>query len=169
MNELLNELRRRLSYDAASGKLTWRVHARHALVGKNAGSANRLGYIRFKLSGRFILAHRAAWALHFGEWPAADLDHIDGNKANNRIENLRLASAAENAQNRTLHRNNSSGFPGVYAMQGRWRARIRVPGKRLSLGLFDTPEEAHTAYAAAKARLHTFQPVSRLCSPGSEA
>lgn len=169
MDELVSELQRRLSYDAASGVLTWRVHARRALVGAKVGSLNGCGYVRFKLNGRFVLAHRAAWALHFGEWPAADLDHIDGSKANNRIANLRLASAAENAQNRALNRNNRSGFPGVYAMQGRWRARIRVPGKRLSLGLFNTAEEAHTAYAAAKARLHNFQPVSRLCSARSAA
>ncbi len=83
------------------------------------------------------------------------IDHINGDKVDNRLENLRLVSHGENLQNiRKPMRNNTSGFLGVCRSGGKFMATISVNGKSLNLGSFDKPEAAHAAYVAAKRRLH---------------
>ena len=118
------------------------------------------GYWKVQVQGTRTLAHRIVWLLSHNRWPVDCIDHIDRNKANNRIENLREATIAENGQNRKLNANSTSGFKGVYwdARKRKWRGLIQLNKKKHALGYFDTPEEAHTAYAIAKAELHTFNP-----------
>lgn len=84
------------------------------------------------------------------------VDHIDGNGLNNRRSNLRLATRAQNQHNRGVRADSASGLKGVlrHALTGRWRAYIRVDGKKIHLGYFDTAEAAHAAYSAAAHRLH---------------
>jgi hypothetical protein len=84
------------------------------------------------------------------------VDHRDGDGLNNRRKNLRPATKAQNGQNRPQNKNNTSGFKGVswHAQRGRWRAQIMVAGRKKSLGLFDTPEDAHVAYCRASAKFH---------------
>ena len=81
------------------------------------------------------------------------IDHRDGDRANNRWDNLRCATRSENNANRALQRNNCSGFKGVSLKSGKWRARIRKHGRLFALGVFQTPQAAHAAYVAAARRL----------------
>jgi len=165
----VDELRRRLIYDSATGGLTWRIRVGTVVAGSEAGHIDRYGYRRLRINRVVLLAHRVVWALHFGKWPKDEIDHIDGNRANNHISNLRQATTAENAQNRKVHRNNTSGFPGVSRSGGMWIARIRTPGERHCLGVFETPEAAYQSYLDAKARLHVFNPTQRRVANQREA
>lgn len=102
------------------------------------------------------MEHRLAWFLHYGEWPTCQVDHINGDRHDNRISNLRLASSSENQRNRKRPKNNTSGYKGVswiehYQM---WQATIKFDGKNKYLGRFDTPEEASDAYNKAALRHH---------------
>ncbi|KOR44999.1 Fis family transcriptional regulator [Xanthomonas oryzae] len=153
-----------LSYDSETGQLTWKVaKARRIAVGDVAGCPASGGYLQVRVHGKQYLAHRLAWLLSTGNWPSQHLDHIDGCKTNNKIDNLRECSNAENHQNKGKYKNNTSGVPGVFwdKHAKKWKARIRVQGKLIHLGYFDTLEEAAQARAAAKARYHTFQPTDR--------
>jgi hypothetical protein len=106
---------------------------------------------RVTLFGRMILRHLIVWALHHGEWPTTDLDHKNRDSLDDRIENLRLATSSQNGANRVKQSNNTSGFKGVSWdwYNRRWRAQISVEKKRINLGNYDTPEEAHAAYCRA--------------------
>ena len=139
-------IRSRLSYDPLSGVLTWRAS------GKAAGCLDaHNGYTRVRCGGAAYWAHRLAWAIVMGQEPSR-IDHISGDKADNRWSNLREVTHAENMRGaRARHRNNTSGFAGVSKAGRRWSARHRVNGAPVHLGRFDTPQEAHRAYLAAKA------------------
>lgn len=124
--------------------------------GKLAGTVNRLGYAQIKVDGQLHLAHRFAWFLHYGEWPKGQIDHINGNKADNRITNLRVASGSENLRNRGKPANNTSGYKGVswIARYRKWQATIKFDGKNKYLGRFATREEAADAYGKAALQHH---------------
>jgi hypothetical protein len=113
------------------------------------------GYRRVMLRRRNRLAHRLAWFLVTGEWPKNTIDHINGNKSDNRWANLRDVAVQTNSQNeRRARRNNRSGFLGVRKNRvGMYVAAIGIDYGKRHLGSFKTPEEAHAAYIAAK-RLH---------------
>lgn len=143
-----------LDYDPDLGVFRWRFSRRGASAGKVAGNRMSNGYIMIETCGSRYLAHRLAWFFVTGEWPSGHLDHIDGDPSNNRISNLRIASASQNAANKRRSRNNTSGFKGVHLDgSGRWRAAIKVDGKRTYLGSYDSPEDAHRAYVEAAERL----------------
>jgi hypothetical protein len=103
------------------------------------------------------MAHRLVWLLHKGYWPAADLDHINEDKTDNRIENLREATRAQNMQNVRVHKHNTSGCKGVawYAPRGKWRAYIFCNYRQRHLGLFSTFTDAVAARKAAERQLHS--------------
>ena len=149
-------LRSILAYDADTGVFTRLVRTGHRVkVGDVAGSKNGLGYIAISVVGRARYAHRLAWLYMHGEWPAGDIDHIDGNPSNNAIANLRDVSHRVNQQNRRrAQSNNTSGFLGAARKRKRWQAIISVDGKLRRLGTFDTPAEANAAYLEAKRLLH---------------
>ncbi|MGE0056251.1 MAG: HNH endonuclease signature motif containing protein [Hyphomicrobium sp.] len=153
-------LRERLSYDADTGSLVW-ISGR--LSGRGAGCRTKDGYCYVRIDSKNHYAHRVAWVLHYGENPVNQIDHLDGNRSNNRIANLRLATAAENAQNRVAYRNNKSGLLGVVTTKGgRYIARIKAGNSpQITLGYFSDPFEAHSCYLSAKAKLHAFQPEIR--------
>jgi hypothetical protein len=119
-------------------------------------------YPKVVISKRSYMYHRVVWLWHHGTLPDM-IDHINGNPCDNRIENLRECNNAQNCQNRKVSAANSSGFMGVswYEPNKRWRAYIKLNGKRKHLGYFKTPEEASEAYKNAKAELHQFNPVQR--------
>ncbi|AAP58684.1 17R [Xanthomonas phage Xp10] len=154
-----------LAYDPDTGELRWKVANNNRVkVGSVAGSVDTAtGYIRVMLHGKLYQAHRLAWLLHHGSWPNNHLDHINGQKDDNRIENLRECSNAENCQNRGKRSDNSSGVTGVcwHKRDKKWQALIMVNGNKIHLGYFDTIDEAATARAAAKAQYHKFQPFDR--------
>lgn len=149
--------REMLHYNADTGVLTWKVSVRSVRKGDVAGTINARGYRLIKLDGARYRAHRLAWLITNGTWPSDEVDHINGQKDDNSIANLRDVSRSVNSQNQRRARSDSrSGLLGVRfdKSRGNWRAGIGVDGKELSLGRFDTPEAAHDVYVDAKRQLH---------------
>lgn len=157
-------LREILDYDSSTGVFRWKAPRRRVAVGSVAGARDDRGYIRITIDRRGFRAHRLAWLYVYGSWPDEDIDHINGQRSDNRIANLRACSNAENGQNRGLSTNNRSGFTGVsyHQLTRKWQAHIHGEGKRHRLGEYDTAEQAAQAYAEAKARFHTFNPIVRV-------
>lgn len=150
-------LRNVLIYDPESGVLTWRHRSDVPLgwndkyAGKPAFTANRNGYRVGKVNGVPYMAHRVAWAIHYGENPVSEIDHINGNPADNRIVNLRAADRFINNRNRARLKSNRSGFTGVIWGRSarKWIAQIEVDGQRKHLGTFAAKEDAIAARQAA--------------------
>ena len=159
------------SYDPESGLLSWRDDVpewyfptrrgyavwatRHK--GKPVGTATNNGYMRVWFNGKLHLAHRIIWHMNNGPIPdGMVIDHVNGNRADNRLENLRLCSRAENTVNRPMQSNNTSGYRGVsfYRNTGKWSAQIKKGSRNIRIGYFDTPEEAAEAYMAKAMELH---------------
>lgn len=153
-----DEMRRRYNYFPESGLIThksrddkpeWRNR-------KYAGSRaftteSTFGYLQGIIDGKSCSAHIAAWCLHYNEWPDGEVDHIDRDRKNNRIANLRVVSRSENVRNRGTFRNNRSGYTGVYYRKrdSRWIAYINRDGKRTHLGYHNCVTSARIAYALA--------------------
>jgi hypothetical protein len=115
------------------------------------------GYCRVGIFGRRIHAHRLIWALVHGKWPAGlDIDHINGIRSDNRLQNLRAVDRSTNLENikQAKSNNKSTGLLGAYSLGRRFTSRIQVRGKGIYLGVFDTAEQAHAAYIAAKQQHH---------------
>lgn len=133
-----------VSYDPKTGQFIWLVNKRgHRRAGDVAGSIARCGYYRVKINQRTYLAHRLAWAMYYGAEPKGEIDHIDGDPMNNRIENLREATRAQNCQNVKAK--------GVRyeSERGAWLARICVNYRQINLGRYKTKAEAQGAYHRA--------------------
>lgn len=142
----------------ADGTLVRKVTTGGRPAGSTVGGVHHDGYLQAKFLGRHIQVHRLVWLMHRGELPAV-LDHINGVRHDNRIENLRSVSHAVNSQNRRAATSvNKTGFLGVMLVaRNRDRpfvAAIRVSGRQKELGCFATAEQAHEAYVMAKRRLH---------------
>jgi hypothetical protein len=137
----------KLSYDPKSGHLTWNYTTQWTKKGTIAGT-NCLGYIKISVNKVIIPAHRIAWAMHYGTWPFGEIDHINGNRVDNRIENLREVTHQQNCMNRAKAQNNKSGYKGVswHKVAKKWQAHLSIGGKSVYLGLFETAEKAHDAY-----------------------
>ncbi len=114
------------------------------------------GYRVIRIDNQLIMAHRLAWLYVHGELPSGEIDHINGDRSDNRLANLRLATRVQNNQNTKTRTDNTSGHKGVcfHKQAGRWMAYINASGKRTYLGLHNSKEEAAQAYAAAAQELH---------------
>lgn len=148
------ELMEAFSYDAETGDIRWLVSpCGRAKAGELAGRIDRQGYRVLSYRRKFYLAHRVAWLFAYGEWPNGVIDHINLDRADNRIANLRVATVSQNSANCAVRR---TGLKGVCfsAKAGRFRAQIKCGGKNHYLGSFDTEADAHAAYLAAAQRLH---------------
>lgn len=160
MNKLTaDRLRHLYSYDADTGLFTRLILISNMGPGPVTGRTDRHGYRSLYIDGQYHLLHRLAWLYVYGEWPNGALDHMDCDKENNRIANLRIADATTNSQNkRGLQRNNTSGCTGVVLVKRAkgtmYQAQIRANGKTSYLGCFETAAEAKSAYLDAKRRLH---------------
>ena len=176
----IDYLREALSYDPATGVLTWRERPRtHFLsdgnwrgwnkryggrmAGAGADREHRKVEITFMKKTIDLGAHRIAWAIVTGNWPLNEIDHINRVRDDNRWVNLREATDAEQCWNSGKHANNTSGFVGVswHKPLHKWRTQIQANTRKRRLGYFPTPELAHAAYLEAKRRLHPFQPIPR--------
>jgi hypothetical protein len=153
----LARLKSLLRLDEATG-IFYRLTTRGRMhAGDEAGAVSgSRGYVMVGVDGRQYLAHRLGYFYRFGAWPPAQLDHINGDRADNRPANLRLATRVENAQNRRAKGTGVSGLLGVSKARGRWSARITVEGRRTYLGYWADPAKAHEAYLAAKRVHHPF-------------
>ena len=156
----LEQARELFSYDPDTGELTWvngfrRGNGAMAPAGTVAGCFDGEGYLVSRTNRTQYKNHRLAWLLYHGEWPKGAIDHIDGDKANNRISNLRMTTNSENLQNqRKPMRHNKLGILGVCMAGHKYRTKVHVNGADHYLGVFDTPEEAQAAYLKAKRELH---------------
>lgn len=146
-------LRQVLRYEPETGLFYWRIRLSNRItVGSIAGFVAKDGdYVQIRIDGRLYLAHCLAWLFMTREWPATAVDHRDTDKQNNRWGNLRHATKSQNGANARRSRRNSSGFKGVHywPKRNKWCAQISVEGRRKTLGLFATADEAHAAYASA--------------------
>jgi len=140
-----------ISYDPETGLFTWKKNLKGpAKQGMVAGAAHREGYITIGLNGQSYLAHRLAWAFVYGD-PGEDMqiDHINGDRSDNRICNLRIANHAENCRNSKVRKHSKTGIKGVKKRGNKWHVRIRIGGEDKWLGSYYTPEEASAAYKKA--------------------
>jgi hypothetical protein len=146
----VNDIFKYLDYNPKSGVFVWKVKTKTRSVGDVAGNTNWRGYTSIWINGIQYYAHRLAWAFCNGSFPCGDIDHINENKSDNRIANLRIASRSENMFNRGRNRNNTSGLKGVVFCKatGKWRAQIMIDRKNVNIGRFKTKEEAANAYIA---------------------
>ncbi len=151
------QLREALDYDQESGIFTRKKdsHKGRWKAGSIAGVIGTNGYLYIGILGGRYLGHRLAWLHVTGEWPKDMIDHLDGDRANNRFANLREADYVLNVQNLRKARSRSkTGLLGVFPNKKRWMAQIRADGKHIHLGTFETPEIAHQAYLDAKRVMH---------------
>ena len=149
-------LREVLKYDPETGSFTRKIDIGRWKTGSRAGTnGNSDGYCQIMIDGRLYQAHRLAWLYMTGECPKAEIDHINCDRADNRIVNLRQADRFGNTRNTKKRNDNTSGFKGVqWHACGKWRAMIGVNGKKKHLGLFKTKEAAFEAYVAAAKKYH---------------
>lgn len=150
----IENLRRCLTYDSFTGIFRWSVEVKNGnvvrrRVGDVAGSIDKSnGYRRIRVSKKDYHAHRLAWLFDNGEWPREQIDHINGDRADNRIANLRQCNQSQNNANARKRRDNRSGFKGVCwdKKKRKWKAEAAVDGRRKFLGYFINPLDAHAAY-----------------------
>lgn len=157
-NLKLSRLKELLEYDPAIGVFIWKNKSAprsKIKVGSIAGKIRKDGYLRISVDGYRYLEHRLARFYVHGEFPFGAqnfIDHIDGNKSNNQLSNLRVCTNAENMRNRGKNSNNTTGYKGVRKDErdGRYYPRIQNPtaGRYESLGGYATPEEASIVYEA---------------------
>ncbi len=148
----IDDLRRCFIYDKATGKIYNRIkRSVNVNAGDEAGCMNGEGYLVVKFRGSTFSLHRLAYAMYYGEWPE-QIDHVNGDRADNRINNLRSATLQENNKNKKLPRSNTSGHMGVSWSQKamRWTAYISVKGKNKNLGSFNDIADAIVARKTAE-------------------
>lgn len=179
-NEITAErLKELVEYDPDTGEFVWIVKARPACrVGDLCGRISRQGYHEIGLDYRLYRANRLAWLYMTGEWPDRDVDHINRVKSDNRWSNLRLATRSQNSANVDVAlRRGTSGYLGVTfdKSRDRWRAQIRIGGRKVNLGRYTDPVEAARVYDDAAwrefgeyAELNFGRPDARIEHPDSQ-
>lgn len=136
-------------YDSKTGFLIWKIRPSQMVkIGAIAGTVTHNGYRKLGFRNRRFLEHRIVWLYHYNECPKY-LDHINGNRADNRIKNLRLTTQRHNLQNMKCHRNGHLVGTTFHKKEKRWRAQIHINGRKIVLGRFNTQLEAHNKYLDA--------------------
>lgn len=151
-----NRLKELLNYDVVAGIFIWKESKGAAKKGAVAGSISGQGYVNIKLDGLIFRAHRLAWLWVYGVFPSGPLDHINGNRSDNRISNLRVATLSENQHNQGMRSDNKSGIKGVSwdDKSKFWRAQIKKNGHLIRIGSFRDLNEARIAMEKARIELH---------------
>lgn len=145
--KLLNTFR----YDTTTGKIFWENPHFPSMKGSRADVLHiRDGYTRIHFEGKHYQAHRVAWLFHYKKWPTLALDHINGNKTDNRIENLRETTTRDNNCNQECHRQGK--IPGIYESKWGYKAKFRKDGKRIDSSYFPKIEQAIQAYIRLRKR-----------------
>ena len=149
------ELTDALNYNEGTGEFTWKKKiSKKTVVGKRAGHDKPLpnGYLTIRIFKKNYYQHRLAWFYVHGRWPKDEIDHINHDKTDNRLLNLREVTRAENCMNAPLRPNNTSGYCGVIwdKQKGMWAARIKMDGKEKHLGYFQNKEDAAAARKEAE-------------------
>jgi hypothetical protein len=147
-------LKELLNYDPGSGEFTWKAARRGIQIGWIAGHVWPDGYRKITIDGQPYQAHHLAWLYVHGKLPRR-IDHKDGQRDHNSIDNLRLATQSQNRANSRRSITNTSGFKGVSwdPKTQNWRPGIMKDGKTVRFGRFSTAEEAHRAYVAKAVEL----------------
>lgn len=159
-----------LSYSPETGELYWTADCGNVKAGSPAGCRNALGYLVVRFNRKLFLAHRIAWRLHYGKWPDTGLDHINGDRADNRACNLREVSQRENLKNSKRYSSNKTGCTGVSWSKPnkKYAVRIKSVEKYLHLGLYEDFFEACCARKSAEIK-HNYHPNhGRVGNGGSE-
>ena len=153
-----SELKQILHYDQYTGIFTWlKYKQRPSKIGAVAGNITSYKYWTICINNKQYYAHRLAWLYMMGSNPINALDHIDANKLNNAFTNLRECTSAQNSQNFIKAKiTNKAQLLGVNVNGKRFKARIGIDRKVITIGTFNTAQEAHNAYLIAKRKLHEF-------------
>lgn len=152
----VERLRSLLDYNPETGSMVWKISSNSRMhVGAEAGTIAKTGYRIVCIDYKQYLAHRLAWFYVYGSWPK-EIDHIDRDRSNNKLANLRLATRSQNNMNTKRRSDNKSGVTGVTWHKGsqKWRATIHKGGKQVQVGMFATIEEAAKAYQEAANEMH---------------
>lgn len=152
----IQKMREFMDYDPLTGLMTWKkVLSNRTKPGSVCGgNVDSKGYRRVCFDGKQYRAHRIAWALFYGVKPIDQIDHINGDKLDNRISNLRQANNSQNSRNCKISKNNTSGVSGVtfHKASNRWMAQITVDRKNCYLGLFENKDDAISARKSAEVK-----------------
>lgn len=155
MNEMdVEELHKLLEADFDVGLLYWKDSGTRKKGSGVAGSKTSDGYYQVCVNNKVYRLHRVLWCLYYKSWPTEYIDHIDRNKSNNSITNLREASAQQNAFNRNHTKSNKSGYRGVATSGDKFKAELRIEDKVVYLGSYRTPEEASIVVEAKAKEIH---------------
>lgn len=156
MQPLIEHASALIVYDSLTGKFAWKKSHGRKKAGSEAGTLMHTGYIRININKNSYAAHRLAWLMYYGVEPDGFIDHANGDRSDNRIANLRLATREQNAWNANQYKNNRTGLKGVHynSRDKRYIAQITKSGKRICLGSFTDKHEAHSAYTRAADLLH---------------
>ena len=153
--EEIELIREHLEYNPETGEISWKVARGNRACGyKVVGGSD--GYLTVKVGKRTYKAHRVAWLLYYGDWPNGFIDHINLDKTDNRIENLRDCTRQQNNSNVALRIDNKSGVKGVSwkASHDKWCAQISYQGKVIYLGLYENLQEAAEVVRKKREELH---------------
>lgn len=150
------ELKDQFDYDAENGILIRKFRNGYPYNKPCGHKPDCKGYGQVKVNGKIYLVHRLIWLWVYGKFPSMGIDHIDGNRMNNRIENLRDVDSKTNNHNQKILRTNTSGFPRVQWIdaQEKYRVKISLDGRSIHIGVYDKFSDAILASKLAKIQYH---------------
>ena len=140
----IEQLKQRVNYNPDTGEFSWLVAKGGNRIGDQAGSVNDQGYLCIRILRKIYRAQRLAWLYFYGKYPIGVVDHIDGNRLNNKISNLREVTKSVNQKNLGRNKRNKSGITGVmwHKVLRKWHVQIQSEGKRIHIGYYENLEDA---------------------------